>query len=256
MQILRKLFNIPKGFFKESPSLRSEIENIKSYIIDPNRPLSIKTGEKFYLPNRLEDFIQSQIATSRDFYEKKRILKFGQYIKERSCIIDVGANIGNHSIYWAIHKKAKRIYAFEPIKENFSLLEKNIKLNNLSGIVSCFNCGLGRSKGKAETDYFNPCNRGATSLIESDKGDIDLASLDIILKDIKPDCVNFIKIDVEGFEENVLIGAQETIQKFFPVLWIETFANNRERVFRLLDQMGYTIERKSGKNNYLFLPRK
>jgi hypothetical protein len=64
---------------------------------------------------------------------------------------------------------------------------------------------------------------------------IDIRSLD----DFELAKIDFIKIDVEGFETDVLLGAAQTIERCKPVILIEVFENSREKVNKLMEQYGY-----------------
>lgn len=198
------------------------------------------------------DYIQTEIIVTKQFYEKQDLKKIHKYVKDKAVCLDVGANIGNHSLYFASVLNAKKVYSFEPVKLTHSILKKNISLNKLEDVISIFECGLGSENTKAEIIYdgLQDNNLGGTALSESTTGDIEIRKLD----DIQiPEKIDFIKIDVERMENLVLAGAKETIVRDKPILWIEIFEDKYETVSRILTEYGYKqMEILSG-DNYLFI---
>ncbi len=168
----------------------------------------------FFLPNRY-DHIQQQIIVKNKFYENNFLEKVRKYVPKNSVIIDVGANIGNHTIYFGRILQARKIYAFEPQKEVFKILKRNIELNNLTKIVVAFNLALGSKDGYGDfkKESLDEYNLGCASIRENTKGKVKIRRLDSI--GIK-DKINLIKIDVEGHELQVLLGSKNTIKNNKP----------------------------------------
>ncbi|AFI04801.1 FkbM family methyltransferase [Helicobacter cetorum] len=178
----------------------------------------------------------------------------------------MGANIGNHSLYFALECQATKILAFEPIFSTFEILEKNIALNHLQNIVTPLNVGLSNKSinAKINSQYlhygqitgFYLHNMGAVSLTQDEKGAFKLIALDSInLKDYGFERLDFVKIDVENHEIEMLEGALETLKKYRPIIFIETFENNKDRVFSILDSLGYQHTKSFPYDNYLFIPK-
>jgi FkbM family methyltransferase len=129
-------------------------------------------------------------------------------------VIDAGANIGTHTVaYGEKVGKEGHVYAFEPFRLAFECVEFNCR--NLPQ-VRCFNAALGRSSGFAKVNLPNDANMG-TATIELAADGVEVVTIDS-LPLLRCD---FIKIDVEGFELEVLIGAMTTITKFHPICFIE-----------------------------------
>lgn len=74
--------------------------------------------------------------------------------------------------------------------------------------------------------------------------------LDSVPIDVK---IDFMKIDVEGFENEVLLGAGELIKRDRPIIFVEVFEKNRNAVEKTIHHLGYVLKEKWG-DNYLFLP--
>ena len=165
-------------------------------------------------------------------YEKGTLYFIASCLNRGDCFIDIGANIGLMSIFASqCVGNPGKILAFEAHPETHELLLENIQLNKIENIKT-FNFALGNETGKA-TIYDNwNVNRGGASLVihaENSTGfEVDVKTLDeVIQNDFQP---KMIKIDVEGFEFQVLKGAANTIKNCKPILIIE-FSVSRENQY-------------------------
>jgi FkbM family methyltransferase len=156
--------------------------------------------------------------------------KLQSYIKNSKVILDIGAHVGCHSIAYSKINSNCLIYSFEMQSEMFYLLEKNINDNNIKN-VKLYNNAVGNITGEFETEiklrdggYYKPVkyytndkfNFGGLGLgIGGDK--VNMITID----SLNLESCDFIKIDVEGFEYGVILGALETIKKFKPVIFYE-----------------------------------
>lgn len=204
---------------------------------------------KLYIPYCRYDCLQMTIARDNDFIDRKYLdyLK-DKYIKPDSVILDIGANIGNHSVYYALACKAKRIYQFEPQQDIFKILKKNIELNYLQDICKPYNIGLGSKNGNGRILSYDRDNSGGTSITMDDGGDMKVKRLD----EICTEKVDFIKIDVEGFEYNVLLGAGALLKNYSPVIYMEVYDDKFEQVNKLLDSYGYRKIEKVTDADYIY----
>jgi FkbM family methyltransferase len=154
--------------------------------------------------------------------------------------LDVGANIGNHSVYF--DKLFSRVVAFEPNPLTFALL----RFNAANGRhIEARNCGLGDVAGR----FFmrdNPTNVGGVRIDpaagESSTGiPIEVRRLDEC--DLSLENLQLIKLDVEGFEPHVLRGGLATLEQHRPVLLFEQhadeFAHGTSEAIELLRPLGY-----------------
>lgn len=190
-----------------------------------------------------------------NFFELEILNALDKYIPENAVILDIGANIGNHSVYWA-SRGAKRIHSFEPMLHTYNNLVKNININEMGKIIIPYNVGLGDMKSLGEIAKNYSTNIGGTQIKESNvsgRFSIKIERLDDI--DLKEDKIDFVKIDVEFFEPKTLAGMQETIKKYKPIIFIEVFKQNRKFVKKFLANLGYQKPKKYVSNNYLFLPK-
>jgi FkbM family methyltransferase len=166
--------------------------------------------------------------------------------------VDVGANIGKYTIKIARQLKDKgKAIAIEPEPSNFQVLKKNIVLNNLKN-VNAFNLACSSHAGKSAF-YLNDSGTGSHSLIKKTNKNIsvNLCKLDSLLSSLKIKKVDFIKIDVEGAELDVIAGAKNTL-KSFPKIIVEI--ENSESIKKLeliLRKAGYQNFTRLSKEEYL-----
>lgn len=183
--------------------------------------------------------------------------------KPGDTIIDIGTNIGFSLMNMAkISGAHGLVLGFEPDPLNFTRLLKNIAMNKFTNI-KVTPIGLGDKPGKYKLENiveFNSAGKriapeGAVS--SSDFAEVEINTLDNFLNaDASVNKVDLIKIDVEGFEFNVLKGAMNTIRKYSPVLYIELDDNNLKQqsasakeLIHLLAANGYAIINAENRNS-------
>jgi len=166
--------------------------------------------------------------------------KVGTKQDEKTIIVDVGAQIGLFTIKVAKLNPKSIIIAVEPEPNNFKLLMQNIKLNKLHNVLPV-NCALGDKKDIVNL-YLNNEDLGGHSLICRDSAAIKVLMItidELIGKlNIEAKNVSLIKIDVEGAEYSVLLGAKKILSHGNPNLIIEV-TENLDRVQNFLIQYGY-----------------
>lgn len=178
-----------------------------------------------FLYNRHDNFIGRSLAVYGEWCEAEMQL-FNLILKPGMVVIDVGANIGTHTVYFA--KKVApggSVIAIEPQRQIFQILNANVALNELLN-VDCILAAAGHERGTFEVpvvDPSEPNNSGAVSLVEKRQFATIGSSLANVIRldDLQLPACHFIKIDVEGFEEGVLKGATDLIQKHRPFLFVE-----------------------------------
>ena len=144
-------------------------------------------------------------------------------------VADVGAGHGDTTIYWAKCKKA-RVTAFEPLKDAFDALQKNISLNSIA--VTSYNVVVGDGKKVSVIDS------GGMMSSSSGGSIVDTVPLDSFVFDT----LDLLKIDVEGFEALVLKGAATTITQHRPKVIIETHSSQLAEICdAVMSSHGYKL---------------
>lgn len=171
------------------------------------------------------DLIQMTHLQGR-FFEADSLAKLKALIRRQSPrILEVGANIGNHVVWYARYLGAERIYPVEPNPEALTILNQNIDANDIRARIDTrgMGYGAGKNSGRFRTQTDNADNLGATRLVADAEGGIETRTLDELMGE---ETVDFIKIDAEGMELDVLEGAQALIARDKPVIWVEVLREN------------------------------
>jgi FkbM family methyltransferase len=182
------------------------------------------------------DLITNGHKTTNNFYEFQ-MLEFIRDNIPNGVMIDVGANIGNHTIYLAKYC-ATKVMAFEPFPDTFKLLDKNITDNGLQFNVIASNYGL---SDNYESVFMKSVNGNAGMNKVDSEGDapVQLIAFDLILDLDRP--ITLIKLDCEGYEEKALLGMIETVKKYKPALFIECQTEKElVAISKILIPLGYS----------------
>ncbi|MEP5729979.1 MAG: FkbM family methyltransferase [Sulfitobacter sp.] len=137
--------------------------------------------------------------------------------------LDIGANIGITSCMLGQHLTNGQVFSFEPSPSVYPILSRNIAANNLANVTTR-QLAMGAKKGKlgfvGESAYGHLVSSDET---ESQKmgNTVSVETIDRIVKEKNLGQIDFIKIDVEGFEDQVLAGGSETEAKFAPLYYME-----------------------------------
>lgn len=189
------------------------------------RELVTLFGIKFqYYKN--DDMAQSSIALQKEW--EPHITQFVKLYHNEFPIqnlIDVGANFGYHTLLFSSIIQGN-VYAFEPQLQNFQLLENNIKINDIQNVVAYnFACGDEQCDIKMPliTKNMEHVNMGDITPNVS-IGDHHFTMTKSVLldeMDFTSKEIDFIKIDVQGWEKKVLIGCQDILRTHKPLLIVE-----------------------------------
>ena len=195
----------------------------------------------FYLPNPNDD-IQSSIIKNKTFYEYEMLKDIFESLLPGDVIIDVGANIGNHSLFIAKFCNPEQIYSFEPFQYSFNLLKKNIEINHFENKITPIPYAVGSKPTKGAMLIRDENNIGMTQFIETNDGDIEAITLDEYFGD-NLQRLDLIKIDVEGMDLEVLKGAKNLLNKYHPKIYIECLdKSSYMNVSNFLSQFGYYLK--------------
>lgn len=165
--------------------------------------------------------LSDAIRRNEDFWEADILDYLSEHYHVQGTIVDAGANIGNHALYFANELDVDEIICFEPQIDNYILLLENLR--QYRTYVSCRYQALSDKKGwiKFQT---NKENMGASQVVfnEEDEGILVPCTT---LDSLELNNVTLLKLDVEWHEPWVLRGASATIQRCKPRILIEDTEN-------------------------------
>jgi FkbM family methyltransferase len=215
----------------------------------PDYPATVATisheGQKFsFVHFDHRDHIFAFLRESGTFYESEFLVAMAGFLEPGALVLDVGANIGNHTIFLA-GVCGCRVIAFEPNPEAAKVLRLNVAANDLGNRVRIEQMAVGAARQNGALLASQDHNLGTARITPDQSGDIEIVPLDEMTMEGK---VSLIKIDVEGMDLAVLKGAVKLIEHDRPVIAIEiASADAYLEAMGLLDPFGHIC---TGSFNY------
>ena len=191
-----------------------------------------------FLFNQNDTFIGRSLDLYGEWCETE-VVALSKVLALGQVVVDVGANLGTHTVPLANKVTSTGlVLAFEPQRQVFNYLTANIAINNLLHVAT-FQLALGNHPNTVRLPLLNPrdvTNFGAVNAEGFEEGEpVDVVELD----SFKLELCHLIKIDVEGLEARVLEGAQATIRRTRPILFVETTTENHRQVISKLEDFNY-----------------
>ncbi len=235
-------------------SVKKDVYCLQSLVLDDfagdylKEPVNL-SGFDFYY--RREEGEQSNFLDAVSFMDLVgEIVVSDQYaaeefVKDDSVVIDAGANIGIFSAFTASLSPRVKVFAFEPSEQNCKTMRKTIEANDLNGRIELFNEALGDRRGAGNL-MINEIKESNDTLEESGYGENSAArfkvervfvnTIDDFVENRGLKRVDFIKIDTEGYEKQILKGAAKTIGRFSPVISCAAyhFPNDEKEITKLV----------------------
>lgn len=195
-------------------------------------------GTMLYLPH---DVYVGRSLDQYGEYSEGEVAIFREWLRSGDIALDIGANIGIHTLPMAeIVGPIGFVHAFEPQRVIFHLLCANIALNEINH-VKAHPAGVGAAPGISKVpplDYGGENNFAGVPIGSAYGEDVPIVTID----SLSLPSLRFAKIDVEGMERDVLLGARATIERLRPVLYIENDRFDRsEALLALLFEFGYRV---------------
>ena len=176
------------------------------------------------------------------YYEKDLLAAMVELVPNKNgTFLDIGANIGNHSIY--LSKPFRRVISFEPVPRNCWIFKGNRHLNRASNIT-LVEKGLSSKPGQLYFGCDDPMQTN-TGLHDSKNGSEDDETAEVVrgddaLQELGASKVVGVKIDVEGHEPEVIRGLEATLESSRPVVFWEALnASDANLTSYLMLQLGY-----------------
>ena len=208
------------------------------------RDKNYKAGNGYFLDKQVNNL--SYISGIHEF---ELLTKMHSYLKDGDTVIDIGANAGT-SILWLHHQKPQKqlsFIAFEALPYNAEIISNHLSLNpsvkckvvakalgSEEGSIKFSTAGIGDGSAHAITDTIENSNR---EIVE-----VEMTTLDKYYNNNEQP-VSAILIDVEGFGVEVLKGSLKTIEKYYPIIFIEIHDDKEKNgVTSILENLGYILK--------------
>lgn len=202
--------------------------------------------------NLIENDMISEIAAYTGEWSEAEVRVLMAILPRDGVVIEVGSNIGLHTVALAKYVPDGKVICFEPQRVIFQTLCGNLSLNNLTNAYA-YQMGVSDVSGEMmiETaEYSQLWNYGAFSLDRgfstenefkgsTQKECIEVISLDEFATKYSLSRVDLLKIDAEGFDVQVLDGAAALIAKFRPFIFIEIQHDNADEIIAKMRSLGY-----------------
>ena len=216
---------------------------------------------KLFLNNK-DNFLSRDLAFHK-VWEPEITKLVKEIIKEDQVVIDVGANIGYFTtLFSKLVGKSGKVFSFEPAPNNFEFLKKNVSLNNLQNVTICQMAASDISE--KQNLFLSTWNFGDNRLFEKPRDERDLERKQVQVETVRLDeiiheKIDFIKIDVQGFELQVINGAKKLfdnnndlkmIFEFYPHLLKLNNVNPEDFLYQLIE-MDYNIYDIGAGNNLI-----
>ncbi len=181
-------------------------------------------GQSFHFELLPECSVSRHLSTQGTFYELPFLEAIGAVMPAETVAFDIGAHIGNHTVYFA-KVLGWRVFAFEPNPDAFAKLTANVERNDLGDRVTCFQVALSDAPGHVRMARTEPTDAGTVSVLTGDGGagshiEAEAATLDSYAHLGTPG-PTLVKIDVEGYEKQVIEGGADFIRRLSPHLTTE-----------------------------------
>lgn len=200
--------------------------------------------------------LQFQVRGAMDVWSVKEVFldrfyeKYGFVIQPDWNIVDIGAGIGDYTVYAANVQPGTNVFSYEPYPQSFALMRENLRLNSIAN-ARIFNDAVGAVSGKIVLDLSGgeplqiqsrddtPANSGQTLTVNS------LTLADILTK-LDIESCDLLKLDCEGAEYPILFNAPPSVLKRVRRIVMEYHDNvstyNHNDLVRFLQEQGFEVE--------------
>lgn len=242
-------------------ALQDFIENAREILVEQDlMPLLVANTDTYiraaygfflvYHPSQTSDRLWG--IEHSGSWEHEAVELCNNFMANGGVFLDIGANIGFYSLAVAQKNKNAHVYSFEPIPQNYNLLQRNIEINMMNDQISIQQMGIGEQSGNL---LFSINGQLSHVKLPSDLEtlpivDVPVTTLDCFCQDRGIKNIRLIKCDVEGFELSVLRGGMRTLHEQKPVLlfeieerWTSRYKYHLQDVLQFLQDLGYQYKR-------------
>lgn len=248
-------------YYKQNPYLKQTVQNFPL----ENYTLFRLQNRDLYIIDDIHDSIKRYILKLGMDWETNIHDQFKKYTKPGTVAVDIGGHIGTHTLNLSrlIGDKGT-VHVFEPQTKLFCELKANMHLNGCQNVVY-HPLALGTERKEIEIHFPEEAWMAAfpKGMINEGHGTVRDASdspegnrtVMIRLDDLNIDNISIMKIDVEGFEMDVIHGGVETIKRSKPTMLVEIFNNETKNdKIKEIEALGY-VHSHLGFDDYLFVPK-
>lgn len=201
------------------------------------------------LPSIDQDLIQSEIDQSGQFYDLEGLQKLQTILPEQSVIIDVGAHVGNHSLFFHKVCGARQVIAYEPQEQLAATCQQTMIDNNIKeGSVVIHNVACVQMRTPLTVSQVKPENLSATKYAISNDGTVPSVILDKQLRDQK---IDLLKVSANDMNFLVIIGSEQIIRAHKPIIYTQLADLEKASASAFLRDLGYRISWQSN-DRYIF----
>jgi len=242
-----------KNIIKRIKHARYRIAHFKNwYLLFPpfnrmegERVLNLREGTRFIVRSVYSKEGNTDFSILREVW-MGTAKHYGDLL-DTDCIFDIGAHVGASAIYLTKHTNAK-IYAFEPDKDNFRILKRNVELNGLQNRIIPLNIAVWK-KDEIVKLSVHATNKGGHSITKTYENahtyEVQAKTISTILREHNISRVSFLKCDVEGAEFEIFHNTPQEVFDKIDSGMIELHGKNQEtyRVLKsFIQSKGYTTE--------------
>jgi FkbM family methyltransferase len=215
---------------------------------------TIASKEVFFFVVNPDDSI-AKFHYAGSFYEQEELSIIANYYRG-GTFVDVGAHVGNHAIYVSKYLEPAKVVVFEPNPPAIQILRINCALNGCMDIDTRF-LGIALAESEARLKAVSPDanNIGNTMFFAAADGDVLALPGDALLLH---EPVDFIKLDVEGMETEILAGLGQTIARWRPIMFVEVWQRKIPEFESWCDGHAYRVvdqfQRYEEIRNFLIMP--
>jgi FkbM family methyltransferase len=205
--------------------------------------VKLRNGLKYFVRPRTND---SGILL--EFWLESPYTPEGMMIRSDDVVVDIGANIGVFSIFASQRAMDGKVYAFEPMPDNFSVLQKNVEVNARENVV-CLQKAIDKCTGERKFYVSDDTawHSFYSSYLPNIKSDIVVPTitLDDVIREFAIKKIDFLKIDCEGAEYDILFNCSESVFDLVDKISMEchpiTDNHNRDEIKAFLESKNYSV---------------
>ncbi len=218
--ICYKLFKRSRYFFSDH-SERERKELSLTYFTNPIFKKITLDTISFEIKLNPDNGLVDKEIYAKGIWEADLLREIRHHISSKSVCLDIGANIGQHSLYMAKIATSGSVYAFDPIQSLTQQIQESVDKNQMKN-VETYNFGLS-NKEEIKNIYLNNLNMGNTTFKKRIGASSVIKAETKIFDDFWNDrsSIDFVKIDVEGYEYYCLQGMRRSLKKYHPKMIIE-----------------------------------